>query len=406
MGIDLTMDAALQQVLGALEREVTYALRRNALPAQATPAALRAQPSLMNGSPTRTQLDMVYVTSLGLRFYWDQFSTATDDGATVVTPLDAGPTGRWILVPSAERLLGVPVPQLADGLVREVVLHVGDFDDQVLKDRIYGKAPCYAIHFADEKWTAKSSTAGALYDYRVRVEVWSVSRNYRNDSAAALGSPIPSEASDDPGALLLMGKVRAFLVDTATDTANEGCIGINSVKEIEVLDGTTERSSLAERVFVMAQSFEVRGHVHNVDVSDQLIAVDSVYAQRAIAQAPVGGVDIDLENMITSGCSVPLFTMSLTVTIAAGTAVVGGIDVAVSAYSTTFSAESTIYRDLTPSGTWVFTEVPDGEDVPAPASEDVRVAVTVTDSVQVVADRILCSMLIPSESPDQIDVEE
>lgn len=391
---NLLIDQTLAQIETALLRELTFAFRRNCMPSPATPAALRAVPAMHEGMPVRTDLDMVYVTSLGARFYWWQASTAADDGATVLAPLDAGVTGRWLIVTSTLLLKGIPLANLTDGFLREVILHNGDFDEQVLQSRIYGRAPCVAIHIENEVHKAISQIPGALYDYRVRAQIWSVSRNYRDGYEAAIGSPLPDEADADPGVLTVHGRVKQFLAGSN--------IGIDSITHTEIMGGNQERSSTAERSFVWSLDIEIRGSVDNPDAPIELDHPSVIYAQRARAGANADGT-FDLANAILSGCDVSP-GLGMSTTIAGGTAKINGVPVTVSPLVYTFAASSVTYRDLAPNGTWAFVAVSEGEEAPPVASGSLRVGMTTTDAAGIVTDSFVCSVYELSGDPDQISI--
>lgn len=389
---DLLIGSSIAQIEDALEREISFALKRR-LPPAATPAALRNLASYSTGSPLRRDLDLVFVTSLGRLFYWSQVSIAADDGTTVIKPADAT-TGRWIRAESSLLYIGVPTTTITDGILADVVLHIGDFDEQVLKSRIFGKAPCVAIHFDEETTKALSQIPGALYDYRVKFEIWSVSRNFRDRNEANTGSSLPGEFAQDPGVMRIHGAVKQFLAGSN--------LGIDSITHTEVLRGSLERSDLAERVHVMALEIEVRGSLHNADAPSELVELSRIDAQRYISQVPAGE-DLQLDNCVTAGLTVPL-GLGLAKVVAAGTATIDDAPVAAIATAHTFSASATTYRDLSPLGAWTFVEVPNGEEVPETAAGSLRVGVTVTDAAGVAADELLCSVFVPSEDPDQIDV--
>lgn len=399
---NLLIDESIAQIEDALLREISFALRAG-LPAAATPAALRIRPSLEEGSPTFTDLDLVYVTSLERRFYWWQASTAADNGTTVLAPADAGTTGRWLLVTSTLSFDGVPLAEIETGLLQHVVLYNGDFSFEDLKEKIYGLAPCVAIHFDGEVHKAISQVPGALYDYRVRFEVWSVARDYRDRFEAALGSPLAAELADgDVGAMRIHGKVKKFLAGSDLGLGGTSETNMSGISHTEILGGRLDYSDLKERVFVMALEIEVRGSLANPDADSERGAVTRIDAQRMQSSLAPGEV-LDLETCVTGGLGVPV-GLGFAKTVAAGTATIGGVDVVVSAAAKTFTASTNTYRDLAPDGTWTFVEVADGQEIPDPAAGSLRVGMTVTDAAGVIWDAYVASTYIPSETPDQIDL--
>jgi hypothetical protein len=159
--MELLLEQSMAQAEQALLDTITLALRRRASVADLD--ALRARSTRgAGGGPARSDHDLVYVASVANVYGWVRASTAEDDGDTVITPADGGATGRWLKATSPVRLAGVPIATLPSGYLKVVVLHNGDFSDEVLRARIYGQAPCVAIHFAGENHTPLSQIPGAL----------------------------------------------------------------------------------------------------------------------------------------------------------------------------------------------------------------------------------------------------
>lgn len=399
---ELKIDQSLAQIEDALLRMINFALRKG-LPDAADPAELRARPSITGGSPERFDLDMVRVVSLGKRFYWWQFSTAADNGTTVIKPNDAGATGRWLIVESPLRYAGVLLPDITDGILQAVILHNGDFDEKVLKERIFSRAPCVAIHFDQEKHKAKSQVPGALYDYRVSFEIWSVARCYRDRFEAAIGSPIPAELAADPGVMRIHGMVKKLLAGTTLGLEGTSSTDYSGISHTEIGDGRLERAELAERTFVMSLGLEVRGSLANPDEPFELVAVERIDIQRT--QSSVGPTgELDVNNCVTLGLDVPL-GIGFAKTIAAGTALIDGVLATAIGTLKTFTASVRTFRDLAPDGTWTFVEAPDdGSDAPAVTAGSMRIGVTTTDAAGVIWDQFIASTYIPSGDPDQIEV--
>jgi phage gp37-like protein len=132
--------------------------------------------------------------------------------------------------------------ELPSGYLKVVVLHNGDFSDDVLRARIYGQAPCVAIHFAGEEHTPLSQIPGALYGYTVRLELWSVSRNYREGPEAAIGSPIPTEASRDPSVVKIHGALKKLLA--GQDLGQPGIEVRGSIHNADALAELTRPSDI------------------------------------------------------------------------------------------------------------------------------------------------------------------
>jgi phage gp37-like protein len=396
--MSLLIDQSLAQLEQTLLDVLTLGLKVRRLTVSDA-VALRALHS-RGASPTAafTLDDLAYVTAAGNVYRWAPFSADVDDGDFVIAPNDAGPAGRWLKAVSGVTLDGVNIAALPAGELKQVVLHNGDFDDDALQARIYGQAPCVAIHFAGEKHSPLSQIPGALYDYRVRFELWSVSRNYRDRFEAAIGSPIPAEAAEDPGVMKVHGAVKKLL---AGRTGEE--LGNTSIKSIEIEDGQLEEARDVERLFVMSLQIEVRGSIHNADAPAELFKPTEVDVQRDRVAAPAPG-RFELMNCVTAGLDVPL-GLGFASQVAAGAALINGVAATAAATPHTFAASSDTYRDLSPTGAWTFTSLPSGAAVGAPAPGSLRVGCTSTDAAGIAADRFLCSVKVPypaASSPDVV----
>jgi phage gp37-like protein len=389
--MDLLIDQSIAQIEQALADTLTLALKVRLLPVADLPT-LRATPTVgASGGPARTDGDLIYVTNQANAYRWSQMSRATDDDATVIQPADVRGTGRWLRAAST-LFGGTNIATIQAGFLKDVVLHNGDFSDDTIKARIYGQAPCVAIHFAGEEHKAISQIPGALYDYRVRFEIWSVSRNYRDGSEAAIGSLIPSELASDPSVMRIHGAVKRLLAGQD--------LGQPGIKYIEIGAGNLEEADEVERIFVMSLGIEVRGSIHNPDAPAELGAVSGINLQKSIASASDQRT-FDPSNCIAAGLDVPLGT-GFTKTISAGSAYVAGTLVNVVATVATFIPNAVTYRDLHPDGTWSFAAVSFGGDAPAVAPGALRVGATATDAVGVVEDHFIASMSEPYGGPDQI----
>jgi phage gp37-like protein len=394
----LAIDQSLAQLEQVYYDTITIALKLRKLTA-ADASALRAVRSLgTSGTQSFTLDDLAYVTAATNVYRWSPTSTAGDDGNFVIKPTDAGASGRWLKALSSVKIDGVNIATIATGYLRAVVLHNGDFDEKVLNDRIYGLAPCVAVHFGGEKHQPLSQIPGALYDYRVAFELWSVSRNYRDRFEAALGSPIPSESAADPGVLKLHGAVKKLLAGRSGEE-----LGNTSVKYIELGDGNLIESREDERLFVMSLETEMRGSIHNKDAPGELVQPTEIDVQRYQVDAPSAG-GFDLQNCVTAGLDVTLGT-GFAQNINAGTALINNVPSTWAGGLHTFAASSDVYRDLTPAGAWVFTTVPHGSDASAPAAGNLRVGLTVTDAAGIVSDTYLCSVQIPYPAANTPDVD-
>jgi phage gp37-like protein len=389
---DLLIDQSIAQVEQALLDVLTLGLKLR-LPPVADVATLRATPTVgASGGTSRSDGDLVYVASQQNVYRWTQAASAADDGDAVVQPADVTRTGRWLKASSAVLFAGVNVATIPTGYLKDVILHNGDFNEDVIKSRIYGQAPCVAIHFAGEDHTPLSQIPGALYGYTCRFEIWSVSRNYRAGPEAAIGSPIPAEAASDPSVMRIHGAVKKLLAGQD--------LGQPSIKYIELGAGHIEEADEAERVFVMSLAIEVRASIHNADAPAELFTPSGVDVQKSFA-ALGDQPRFDASNYVASGLDVPAGG-GFTKTIGAGTAYLAGALVNVPASVQTFAPESDAYRDLGADGTWTLTSVAAGSAAPLAQSNALRVGVTTMDAFGVVADRFIAAVNTPYSAPDQI----
>lgn len=390
----LLIEESIVRVERALLDAVTLGMLVRLPPVPDVPA-LRATPTQGASGSARRDGDLVFVTSAGGCYRWSVTSTATDDGALVIRPADAGATGRWLLASSTARLGGQYLHQIPTGILRTALLHNGDFSDEVLQSRIFGQAPCVAIHFGGEDHQALSQVPGALYRYRADFELWSVSRNYRSGPEAALGSPISAEAAADPGVMAIHGQLKRLLAGVD--------LGVSGIEQVEIGRGHLEQASEAERLFVMSLAVQVRGAVHSPDADGEHVLVTGVDAQPYVTDLH-GEVAFDPANHVVSGIDVNL-GLGLAHTVSAGSAYVGGQLVLVAETPVTFVESADTYRDLLPDGSLAFTAVSIGGEPPPVAPGALRVGVTTTDSAGVVAERYLVAISYPFGRSVPIDLD-
>lgn len=393
----LNIDQAVEQLEQMLLDALTLALKIRKITVADTTTLRAATSSGQSATAQFSTGDLAYVNSKTNVYEWDQSSTASDDDDLVIKPTDAGATGRWLKAVTTVLLDGVNVATLPTGIVKVVILHNGDFDEDVLQARIYGLAPCVAIHFAGEQHAPLSQIPGALYDYRVKFDLWSVSQNFRDNEEGSIGSPIAAEVADDPGVMRIHGLVKKCV---AGKTGEE--LGQSSVKYIELGAGELVEASLSERRFVMSLEANVLASIHNPDAPVELSQPTETDVQRNFSSAPIGSA-FDPNNCVNGlSCATGL---GFTYEIAGGSAVIAGASLSVLPTIKMFKPEQDTYRDLTPSGQWVFTTVPNGSPVGPPAAGNLRVGRTVTNATGVVADALLCSVSIPYPAPNTPDVD-
>lgn len=363
-----------------------YAVR---LPTVATIAALRAFPAraLPNQRPT-----LIFVTSSGYAFRWRPWSTSADDGATIIKPDDITSTpGRWVRTTSTS----------ASGYLQACDLfNDDDGSEAVIEQRIYGTKPAMLMTWQNTRRAPKSHRAGALYWARMSFKILVISEQLRGEQMARQGSGNATEAAADPGTGAMLGDVKELL---AGMTGEE--LGVTDVATIEIGDEEPVLKDLERRSFVEAIDIEVR-YTEVKTADTDAVSLDDPWefnTQRQLAQT--SGETFDGESYVTGGLTVPVGA-SLTQTIAAGTAYIGGSAVAVGATAHTFTASRVTYRDLLSNGTWEFHEAYVGEDAPDASAGALRVGVTVTDANGVISDAVIADSLIDFEGPDKVDLTE
>ncbi len=286
---DLDFSTALSLIERTLRDAIVVAYGKRLTGACADIVALRARVTRGAGqSYALTDGALLFVVSKGVCYKWSTFSLAADDGDLIVKPTDAGTAGRWLKTTSTSQT----------GYLRNVILHNGDFDDEILEERIFAQSPCVAVHFNGEEHVPLSQVPGALYDYRARFQLWSVSRNYRQGDEAAVGSQVAAEASADPGAMQIHGDLKNLLA------GND--LGIEGVKYIEIQGGGVERANLADRVFIFYLDLEVRATVSppsdaGSEVSEILIDVRVAEDQPIADTYPDQAVSILYEHIYQPG---------------------------------------------------------------------------------------------------------
>jgi len=374
---DLLAATALTQIETLLQREVALAVQKRLT--VATVAALRAL-----DSASRTHLEMARVTASTAVYYFDRYSTATDDGSTAIKPTDRTTIqpGRWLATISTSSY----------GYCRQVVLYEGESTPEEIIGRL-GNKPVVVICWQGSSHTPASQIAGSLYDWRPRFDLWVVSSSLRGEHQASTGSQIASEATADPGANRILGDLKTALAgSTLADQPG--------VKWVEILDEDRVLSSLADRLMLYRLGVEVRCTLHIPDAAGDLVALSEMWVQRQVADVH-DETEMDEENCVRTGLYVPMGA-GLTQTVAAGSARISNATVAVAGAAVTFAANKDTYRDLSAGGAWTFTAVDRGFPEPSQATGVLRVGVTTTDASGVTGDRFLCGTLEDFGAMDRV----
>jgi hypothetical protein len=376
---DLYLDTAVQSIQRALQRTISRAWRKRLPPATDLPA-LRARRAWGQSSPLRDDGDLIYVTAEGVCFEWSQVTTAADDGASVIKSDDTTGPGRWLRTTEARQT----------GYLNSVIIHNGDFRPEVVDERIFSQSPCVAIHWIDDEDDAISQAPGALYDSRIRFQIWCVSDSKRPDSEGSIGSSLTSEADIDPGALVSLGRIKKTLAGSR--------LGLDGVKYVELRGGSRIESVEDEdRHFVGALGIEVRATITNGNDPAESDSWTELQVQVAAASLRRAAA-FDAENYVASGYAVAVGT-GLTRTPTAGVAVVNGVSVSSTPDERTFTASRYTYRDLAEDGSLAYVEQVPGEPEPDITAGALRVGVTITDASSITGDFYTATTLTAYRAP-------
>ena len=344
----------------------------------ATLAALRAIPFAGVKDGKRA-----FVTAAGYRYRFDRYSTASDDGSTVIKPNDAGSTGRWL----------VTVSTSGTGYLKAVELYEGDVNPEALLARLSGVKPGCVIVYDRDDFTFPSVIAGAAYTNNYEFDVLCISSNLRPEHQVAIGSAIASEAADDPGVNKITSDLAYLLAGNQ--------LGLSpGVKWVEILErkrvSTSNAQQLSDRLMIYGLRIRVYASVELPEEDGLTIALNSLSVQRELASRTW-----DASNYVTGVPLIVGLPSSGNQAIPATTAKVGGTAVTTTSFGNTFNASLLTYRDLDSAGNFYFIEVPLGAIPPAPLSGRLRVAVTETDaSANVLADSLLCASIGNYGAPD------
>lgn len=337
---------------------------------------------------------LIYVSAENILFRWIELSTATADGVNVIQPatLPVGQTkGRWHRVSSTLPYgpnENAPLKSKQTGICDSVLLYRGDESYEDFVTQVYGHEPSMLLTWqGDDPRGVSAGFRGSLYRNTHSFTLFIGSQCLRPQPAVTWGSPIPAEATEDPGINALIGLARYVLA--GLDTHVEG------VEFVEIGGAAKVHEDLDERVFVYSLRITVRVSYSHED--EDLIPLQlEVNVNDA---APERGKKFDPKNYVLSGLQLSYGLGPLAQTIKAGSAIVDGQAVASIATAHTFTANKETYRDLSQAGALTFTEVEIGDPAPALAAGSLRLARTVTDGSTVVQDFWLAAFSIYRDGP-------
>lgn len=374
---DLSITTALTVIEQALQTALLVALGKCV-----TTATLTTLRGL--ASKDRAHGELAYCTAAVYRYRFDRYSTAADDGSTVIKPTDNPTAGRWLRTTSTS----------STGYLKGVELYEGESAAGEILARLRAKVPSAVIVWEGSENRPISQIPGALYDYRPRFAIWMVSTNLRPEHQAVTGSQITAESTADPGVNRILGDVKAALAgSTLSDQAG--------IKWVELLGERRAYTSLADRLMVYQLDVEVRATVHRPDTDSYMLDDPRMFdVQRQLVDLH-DQEEWDGDNYVVSGIAVPTGA-SLTQTISGGSAYVNATAATYASAAKTFTASRDTYRDLSTAGALTFVEVLNGGAAPAVTTNCLRVGVTVTDASGVVSDRYICATKANFGDVDQV----
>jgi len=394
---DLGFKTALSQIEVALQR--TILLAYGARTTHADAAALRA--ALTSTKIHHNQI--AYVTSLGLAFYFDRFSTSTDDGTTVIRPSDNPSAGRWLVSTSA----------VTSGYLKAVKLYEGEVSEDQMLAWLFGQVPSAIIVWEGDRYEVKSVVAGALYRYVPEFSIWACSRNLRGEKQGALGAYasgplVASEQTTDPGVNRIIGDLRYALAGSA--------LGQDGVDWVEIVSADRVLSSATtERGHVYRLRVRVYATLHNAEESAAgSLDYINVNWEHANQFGGPGGISYDgtpadppeaLDTYITAPAYLSMSINGLVGNVTGGPIVIGGVTVTAAAITNYAQPVQTVsYRYVSEDGEWTQIETNPGDPVPATPTGYVLVGVSESDLERITIDRVVAPWLYPMPLIDQVEL--
>jgi len=331
---------------------------------------------------------LVYVTGSGL-YEWIPYVTTSANGSTVIAATGFS-AGRWVKVSSTWTLGagGTAVGSITTGPLVVVEAYSSDEGADATLDKCIGTTPSVLLQFTGDNPQSISTLPGTFYKNSLTFKLLILTTNLRGKAAGTQGS-----ISGDTGAYPLIGSLRRLLCGVSTDS------GIDGIERIEVGAASLLNADADRRNFCHEMQVTVRASfsIDDEDLDDAAIRIQPEVIDFQTKE-------FDVRNFIASGggFTEAIRGAGLTRTITATVAKISGVAVSAAETTRTFTPQTQTYRDLTPAGAWVFSEVALGADAPALVAGRLRVSVTSTDSSGLVTDRPLCSLSIPFGDPIDI----
>jgi phage gp37-like protein len=378
--MSLDIRTASIQVQSALVDAIDLAFRRR-YPEAATLADLSAVDS--EKLPDRA---LVFVLTEGVVYRLSKAQTMPVALPDVVPTLSK--QGRW-LRQSSSVTLGPnyfrPIHRERYGYAATVQAYQGE-DDEMLA-RIFAQRPAFLVQLLNDEYRLSGQRQGGIYAAQWKFMLHASAWNLRHGTDALYGSEVEEDAviSSERGVYRMIGDLRYLLAGSD--------LGLGIGVKFCSIDGSANLavSDLSQRYFRAEVDLTVHGTVHRVDED---LAIPEVWVERYETSAPVGK-SFDRANYVAQGLSVQP-SGSLLAAPAAGVAYIGGTVLSLAPGMHLFAADKDTYRDLLPSGVFVYQDTEIGAPAPDQIPGALRVGVTRTSSTAIIGDSYLCSYRLTS----------
>lgn len=319
---------------------------------------------------------LAFVAASSKVYEWQQTSTATANGTTIIATTASPTRGRWVAVSTTWTVGagGVNLAAKSSGylLFCDAYSDAGDADQLI--DVTLANIPAVLVTFEGSSPSPLSNLPGTYYRDDLTFSILVLTSNLIGGVTATQGSPITADA---PGAYGIIGDLRRLIAGNTRQLAS-------FIERAEIGDVRREFADLERRVECHSMRVTVRA---SWSIEDEDLADVTIQGQPQLVGTHV---PFDPQNYIATGGLIGDGT-GLSRILSAATGVIGGSVFAAPSGAVVFAPDSDVYRDLDGDGNWHFTDVPASSDAPALVAGRLRVAVTRTSSTDVLADVQLCS---------------
>jgi phage gp37-like protein len=337
---------------------------------------------------------LCFVVSEGRVYEWDPDSQAQVNPPFVVTSdtLAPGAFGRWGRVETALAYGagGVNLGVKQTGYLRSVATWESDDGVDATIERVYDNLPAVLVQFTGDDPVSGDNTPGAFYLDTLNFSLLILSQNLRGSPSPTQGPRMSSETADDPGAYRIVGDLRRVMCGLSLDSEIEG------VERIEIGASELAFEDIDRRVYVWKLAVRVKA---SFEITDEDLVTAAVRATPVLTEC-WPEERFDKHNFVGTGGG---FTdgagPGLGRTIEATLAIVQGVAVSVASVGVVFPPDKDTYRFLDSLGAWTFVAVEHDAAPPSGPLGALRVAVSRTDSGEVLYDRALCSFAIALPPP-------